>query len=135
MATSKTGETGETNNINKIERGFGGYIGGFAGAPPNGATEPVDNSRAPARRWSDDPWCNMTTGEADAWRIGVQDALFVAADVIDEACNGGVAGNMLIAVLERLKAGERMPAVGSENDWPMMRALFDIDIASMEPKP
>lgn len=22
------------------------------------------------RRWSDDPWCNMTTGEAEAYRRG-----------------------------------------------------------------
>lgn len=22
------------------------------------------------KRWSDDPWCNMTTGEADAYRRG-----------------------------------------------------------------
>jgi len=100
MTTSKTGETGETNNINKIERGFGGYIGGFAGPPLNGADgarQPVDNSQPNAcavtsklpkevtsqlpKRWSDDPWCNMTTGEAEAWRAGWEAAKAQAVTV------------------------------------------------------
>jgi len=39
---------------------------------------PDRNTRAPARRWSDDPWCNMTTGEADAWRCGFETARTMA---------------------------------------------------------
>jgi len=35
---------------------------------------PDRNTRAAPRRWSDDPWCNMTTGEADAYRRGWEDA-------------------------------------------------------------
>jgi len=28
-----------------------------------------------AKRWSDDPWSALTTGEAEAWRAGWRDAL------------------------------------------------------------
>ena len=86
-----------------------------------------------AKRWSDDPWCNMTTGEADAWRRGVRDALYAAAE---EAAyrEGGQFTEMLIrAALDRLAEGQSMPAEGSEDDWPALRALF-VAIAAMEPK-
>lgn len=70
MTHDTTDTTDTTIYINKLEIGSVGIRGGSVGGTANGAAEPVDNTRAPARRWSDDPWCNMTTGEADAWREG-----------------------------------------------------------------
>ena len=99
--------------------------------PPATDRVTIDLAAQP-KRWSDDPWCNMTTGEEEAWRRGVRDALYVAAEEAADR-EGGCFTEMLIRrALERLAGGEKMPDEGSDEDWPALRVLFAA-IASMEP--
>jgi len=61
------------------------------------------------KRWSDDPWCNMTTGEADAymrgWRAAKLQAMRVARQVpIPEDCGGHEAHGRLMGSLDASSA-------------------------------
>lgn len=77
MTHDKTDKTDTTIYINKLEIGSVGNGGGSVGARANGAMDDP-NARAAAktraRRWSDDPWSALTTGEAEAWRAGWEEA-------------------------------------------------------------
>lgn len=62
---------------------------------------------ATARRWSDDPWSAMTTGEAEAWRAGYAaakaQAVAICAKVSDAAhphadSDAHVAGDRIAAM-------------------------------------
>ncbi len=68
---------------------------------------------------------NRTKAERDAGAAMRRDALFFMADEVADLADGGVAGSALLTAVKRIEAGERMPPEGSEEDWPMLRAVLN----------